>query len=171
VNRLGTVFWVVLALASGLTMYMVKYGVQNLEDELARVRKQTVAEQLEIRVLNAEWSYLTQPARLAELNKQFVSLAPIATKQLQQSIGNIPLRALSEPPAPEPPAELSVQAAPPHAAALPARDLPVSPVALTPVALSPVALNLASAPVPQAARPVQPTRGLDELFAQIAGRH
>jgi hypothetical protein len=159
-NRLGTVFWVVLAMASGFAMYMVKYGVQSLEDELARVRKQTVAEQLEIRVLNAEWSYLTQPSRLAELNKQFVSLAPIATKQLQQNIDNIPLRALSEPPAPERPAELSVQAAPPPAAAPPESNFPVTPVAL----------NSASTPVPQGPRPMQPARRLDDLFAQIAGQ-
>ena len=79
-------------LVSGSFMFAIKYAVQSLDDELAKVKKQTVAEQHEIRVLHAEWSYLTQPERLAELNRRFLSLAPIATKQLQQNVAEIPLR-------------------------------------------------------------------------------
>ena len=57
------------------------------------MRRQTVAEQQEIRVLNAEWAYLTQPERLAELNRRFLQLAPVTTKQLQRRIEEIALRA------------------------------------------------------------------------------
>ncbi len=75
-TRLGAVFWLVLVLAAGFTTFKVKYAVQDLEDELNRVRRQTIAEQQEIRVLTAEWTYLNQPERLAELNRRFLGLAP-----------------------------------------------------------------------------------------------
>src|SRR5437763_12787434 len=100
--RIASLFWLALVLISGFAMFKVKYAVQDLDDELGRVRKHTVAEQQEIRVLNAEWSYLTQPQRLAELNRQFLSLAPIPVKQLQRGVDEIPLRPPPAPPLPLP---------------------------------------------------------------------
>src|SRR6266852_1460938 len=95
--RLGAVFWLVLVLAAGFTTFKVKYAVQDIEDELNRVRKQTIAEQQEIRVLTAEWTYLNQPERLADLNRRFLALAPIAAKQLQRTVADVPLRAPAAP--------------------------------------------------------------------------
>ena len=92
-TRLGVVFWGGLVLASGFATFKVKYAVQGIDDELARVRRQTVAEQQEIRVLTAEWAYLNQPERLAELNRRFLQLAPMTAKQLQGRIEEIALRA------------------------------------------------------------------------------
>src|ERR1700686_4695934 len=99
-TRLGTVFWLVLVLAAGFTTFKVKYAVQDIEDELNRTRRQTIAEQQETRVLTAEWTYLNQPERLAELNRRFLGLAAVTTKQLQRSIGEIPLRGPGAPPPP-----------------------------------------------------------------------
>lgn len=124
-TRLGAVFWLVLVLAAGFTTFKVKYAVQDIGDELNRVQRQTIAEQQEIRVLTAEWTYLNQPERLAELNRRFLGLAPIAAKQLQRSIDEIPLR----PPAA--PADLLVAAGPepaaPYATAIPVAAAPPSP--------------------------------------------
>jgi cell division protein FtsL len=144
-SRAGSLFWLALALSTGFAMFMVKYAVQNLDDNLARIRKQTVSEQVEIRVLNAEWSYLTQPERLAELNRQFLALAPITTQQLEQSIAAIPYRA----PATPTPAETVADAAPADQGSA-GGELP------------PTAASLDAAPAPRA------TRQLDQLFAQIA---
>ena len=80
--RLGTLFWLVLVSATGFAMFGVKYQVQALEDDLARTNRATAAEQHELRVLEAEWAYLTRPATLEAMNRQFLSLSPIATKQL-----------------------------------------------------------------------------------------
>src|SRR6266705_3849158 len=96
-TRLGTVFWVVVVLAAGFTTFKVKYAVQDIEDELNRARKQTIAEQQETRVLTAEWTYLNQPERLPELNRRFLSLAPVAAKQLQRTVADIPLRSPAAP--------------------------------------------------------------------------
>ncbi len=148
--RLAGLFWLALVVACGLTMFKIKYVVQDLEDELGRVRRQTVAEQQELRVLNAEWSYLTQPDRLADLNRRFLTLGPIATRQLQRGIEEIPLR----PPPPVPP---------PAAAPTPADDplryaIPEPAVAMAPAEnpIVPVALTVASPAPPPAASPAPP---------------
>ena len=98
--RLGTLFWLVLVSASAFAMFGVKYQVQALEDELARTNRAAATEEHELRVLDAEWAYLTRPETLDAMNRQFLSLGPIATKQLHTTATDIPLR---PPPAAEPP--------------------------------------------------------------------
>jgi len=98
--RVGTLFWLVLVSATGFAMFGVKYQVQALEDELARTKRATTAEEHEIRVLDAEWAYLTRPETLEGMNRQFLSLAPISTKQLHTTAADIPLRPV--PPVPPP---------------------------------------------------------------------
>jgi hypothetical protein len=77
-------------------------------------------------VLKAEWSYLSQPSRLAELNQRFLGLAPISTKQLGQ-VETLPMRPAAEPlaaaapPAAEHAARTVGPTRPPHPAALAAR--------------------------------------------------
>src|SRR3954451_4613397 len=92
-TRLGAVFWGGLVLSSGFATFNVKYAVQGIDDELGRVRRQTLAEMQEIRVFSAEWAYLNQPERLAELNRNFLQLAPMTTKQLQGRVEELALRA------------------------------------------------------------------------------
>ena len=146
-TRLGTVFWVVVVLAAGFTTFKVKYAVQDIEDELNRARKQTIAEQQETRVLTAEWTYLNQPERLAELNRRFLGLAAISTKQLQRSIEEIPLRAPAAPP------DALVEASPePAVLQAAATPLPVVPAALTP-----------APPIPATARQADSTNQRDEV--------
>jgi hypothetical protein len=125
--RLGTLFWLVLVSATGFAMFGVKYQVQALEDELARTNRATAAEEHEWRVLEAEWAYLTRPATLEAMNRQFLSLGPIVTKQLHTTATDIPLRPPPPPPA-EPP---SVETPPVETPALVAAAEP-APAASTP---------------------------------------
>ena len=81
--RLASLFWLALVCATGFATFKVKYAVQDFEEELNRVRKQTVVEHQEIHLLRAEWTTLNQPERLADLNRRYLSLAAIAPKQLQ----------------------------------------------------------------------------------------
>jgi len=67
--RLRALFWLVLVAAIGFTMFGVKYQVQALEDELAGIKRATAAEEHEIRVLDAEWAYLTRPETLEAMNR------------------------------------------------------------------------------------------------------
>lgn len=163
--RLASLFWLALVLVSGFAMFKVKYAVQDLDDELGRVRKQTVAEQQEIRVLNAEWAYLTQPERLAELNRKFLSLAPIPTKQLQRTVDDIPLR-----PPPLPALPVAEAAAEPETEpATPAPDT-VATALDAPALTATIAAMNRDTPVRLAkASATTSPRTLDDLFAQIGG--
>jgi hypothetical protein len=177
-TRLGVVFWCVLVAVAGFTTFKVKYAVQDIEDQLNRVRRHTIAEQQEIRVLTAEWTYLTQPERLADLNRRFLQLAPIAARQMQRGIADIPLRAPAAPAtppdvapdvspdvvagvSPDPDAPPTSAPAPdaltvtPAAAPSPAGALPATPAAPAPTVPGPTALG------PGVAKP----GSLDELVA------
>jgi len=152
--RIASLFWLALVALSGFATFKVKYTVQDIEEELNKARKQTIAEQQEIHVLRAEWTALNQPERLAELNRRVLSLAAITPKQLQHRIEDIPLRPMPEP------AEPLIAAAPaPDPAALgrvpvdvhPGSD-PASPAAATPAnARSDADTVVAVAPVPKPA--------------------
>jgi hypothetical protein len=148
-TRLGAVFWGGLVLASGFVTFNVKYAVQGIEDELARVRRQAIAEQQEIRVLAAEWAYLNHPDRLAELNRNFLQLAPMTAKQLQGRVEEIALRA---PPAGVP--DTMIAANPPIA---------------TPAAANPPVVTLASAvsSLPPLAPPARATRAGGPSVAEV----
>jgi hypothetical protein len=191
--RLGTLFWLVLVSATGFAMFGVKYQVQALEDELARTNRATAAEEHELRVLEAEWAYLTRPATLEAMNRQFLSLGPIATKQLHATAADIPLR---PPPPAEPPAVVAA-AEPAPAASIPpsaSEGVPVqAPELATPQAAAeppvtqsalramPALLEKPAAapqfakavPVKAAAKPSAPAsaprraKSLDDLIAQI----
>ena len=191
--RLGTLFWLVLVSATGFAMFGVKYQVQALEDELARTNRATAAEEHELRVLEAEWAYLTRPATLEAMNRQFLSLGPIATKQLHTTAADIPLR---PPPPAEPPAVVAA-AEPAPAASIPpsaSEGVPVqAPELATPQAAAeppvtqsalramPALLEKPAAapqfakavPVKAAAKPSPPAgpprraKSLDDLIAQI----
>jgi hypothetical protein len=136
--RLGTLFWLVLVSATGFAMFGVKYQVQALEDELARTNRATAAEEHELRVLDAEWAFLTRPATLEAMNRQFLSLGPIATKQLHATAADIPLR----PPPPE---------APPPAAESPAVVAAAEPASA--VSMPPNAPEGIPVPAPELATP------------------
>jgi len=109
--RVGTLFWFVLVSATAFAMFGVKYQVQALEDELARTKRATAAEEHETRVLDAEWAYLTRPGMLEAMNRQFLSLTPISTKQLRTTVADLPMRPAPPPPPPAPTEDTTVVAA------------------------------------------------------------
>jgi hypothetical protein len=164
--KLRTLFWLLLVSTTGFATFAVKYGVQSLEDELNRTKKAVIAEEHEIRTSEAEWAYLTRPETLDEMNRRYLALGPIATKQLRSSFTDIPLRA---------PAAVSddipvVTAGEPSAEGAP----PITPAVPITAALveKPVGSSEITKPAPAKAmsKPVMPrrARSLDELIAQVA---
>jgi hypothetical protein len=144
-------------------------------------------DQQETRVLTAEWTYLNQPERLAELNRRFLGLTAIATKQLQRGIEDIAMRAPPAPPGPPPdtlvdasPGPVGPQETAPPLAVAPAALRPAAAIVATKeadaasprdeVSAGDVAQPAASAaPVRLAkAGPAPTTSSLDALIAQIA---
>ena len=102
--RPSTVLWTLCVMLVGYALFQVKYEVMAQEDELAHLNRRIAESREAVRVLDAEWSFLTQPTRLADLAHRYLTLVPIGTAQLG-SIAAIPLR------------NAGAQTAPPAAAA------------------------------------------------------
>lgn len=80
--RQPTIVALGLAAALGFSLFMVKYDVQSQEEQLVKINRQAAADQEAIHVLKAEWSFLTQPARLAELSQRHLTLHPLTANQI-----------------------------------------------------------------------------------------
>lgn len=78
----GHIFWIALLLGVFALLYHTSYKVQELEHQSARARQARQAELETIRVLQAEWTFLTSPARLQRLADKFLTLRPVKPAQV-----------------------------------------------------------------------------------------
>ncbi|TDQ83957.1 hypothetical protein A8950_0502 [Dongia mobilis] len=129
--RIGTIVWFVLLALLGVGLFQVKYAVQAKERDLRAVNRQITADRQILRVLEAEWSYLNDPVRLADLTRRHTDLVPAMASQiagfdaLRERPANQPLPDVTLPDTPAPllvgtaPQSGSTQAAPAQQAALP----------------------------------------------------
>jgi len=187
--RLASLFWLALVCATGFATFKVKYAVQDIEEELNRVRKQTVIEHQEIHLLRAEWTTLNQPERLADLNRRILSLAAMAPKQLQHTVEDVPLRPIPAPPdtliaaapavlaapaVPEPAEpQLAAGEAPPARPEKPLAAIAAALMPVRPAAAAQLLVNGAQNPAPEkpvAATPatLKSTPGKPAASAQLA---
>jgi len=90
--RSSTFIALILVCGLGFGLFKVKYEVQSLEDQLAKINRQTVTDQDAIHVLKAEWSYLTQPVRIGDMAGRHLALAPVTSAQMG-SFDQLPLKA------------------------------------------------------------------------------
>ncbi|HXP31032.1 MAG TPA: hypothetical protein VN832_08080 [Stellaceae bacterium] len=95
--RASTILWLAAVILIGYAMFQVKYEVVQQEERLARLSHQIADGREAIRVLNAEWNFLNQPARLNELAKRHLTLVPIGTAQLLAGIEALPMRQAAPP--------------------------------------------------------------------------
>lgn len=94
--RIGTVIWFVMLALLGVGLFQVKYAVQAKERELRKVNRQIAADHEAMRVLEAEWSYLNDPVRLADLARRHTDLAPVMASQMG-SFDALPMRPAAAP--------------------------------------------------------------------------
>lgn len=99
--RIGTIVWFVVLALLGVGLFQVKYAVQAKERELRSVNKQITADRQILRVLEAEWSYLNDPVRLADLTRRHTDLAPAMANQIA-TFGDLRARPADAPNAPAP---------------------------------------------------------------------
>jgi hypothetical protein len=185
-SRLGGAFWFALVVAAGMTNFLVKQNVQSLDDQLTQVRKKTIEDQKKIHDLAADWTFLTQPELLADLNNRYVHLEPMSPRQMVSGLDGIPMRpatpledvappmAAAPPPAPAAaPATTIASAAPPTGAS--ARAQPLSLISTAQAATMPAPAPAAppavavAPPRPQQPAPAAPPASLDGIFAQVTG--
>jgi hypothetical protein len=89
--RRATAFWMMLAITAGIGLFLLKYEVKAMEEELAAIQRDTLENLEAIHMLKAEWSYLNRPVRLEKLGRLLLDLAPPGPDQTA-SITDIPLR-------------------------------------------------------------------------------
>lgn len=91
-----TALWVFLVLAVSVGMFLMKFQVQNLEDRLAGLNRDIHKTHNAIRVLSAEWAYLNDPARIADLASRLLGLG-ILDGQAMAQIADLPLQQPEKP--------------------------------------------------------------------------
>lgn len=105
--RASYFLWGALAIGVGVSLFLLKYKVQALENELVARQEQVIRDRSAIRVLQAEWTYLNDPERLRRLSVEHLGFGP-ATAQNVTDISALPYRAGIDAPAqvsqPTPPA-------------------------------------------------------------------
>ncbi|MEE8172947.1 MAG: hypothetical protein V3T62_08460 [Alphaproteobacteria bacterium] len=80
--RPALILWIGLPAIVTIALLLVSYQVQRLENELEQLERAAIAQQEEVHVLNAEWSFLNRPERLARLAERHLELAPVAPRQM-----------------------------------------------------------------------------------------
>ncbi len=150
--RISAIVWVVVLALLGIGLFQVKYNVQSKERELREVRRQIEANDNAIHVLEAEWSYLNDPLRLADLTRRHTGLVPTTPGQIGD-FASLPLRIEDLPVTPEVPAEPQ----PPLVSSAPQAQ-PAAPV----VQVKAADEEQQRAPAPQAKREPKPLKPKDE---------
>ena len=79
--RPALILWIGLPLIVTIALLLVSYQVKDLENELAALDRAALAQQEEIHVLKAEWSFLNRPERLARLAARHLDLGPVTPTQ------------------------------------------------------------------------------------------
>jgi hypothetical protein len=157
--RISAIVWVVVLTLLGVGLFQVKYNVQAKERELREVRRQVEANLSAIHVLDAEWSYLNDPLRLADLARRHTDLAPTTPAQIGD-FASLPPRLEDAPAGPDERA----QPQPPLVSSAPQAPKPAEPAG--PVvqvkAATPAEDQGAQAPTQQAKPEPKPLKPKDE---------
>ena len=83
--------WLGLAALAVGALFQVKQAVQELEQELAGIEAEIREDREALRVLQAEWSYLHRPARLADLARRYLDFEPLQASQMA-AFADLPAR-------------------------------------------------------------------------------
>jgi hypothetical protein len=93
--RAAYFLWGALVIAGGVSLFLLKYKVQGLEEQLVASQQQVVRDRVAIRVLEAEWTYLNDPERLRRLSAEHLGFGPATARNIVD-ISTLPIRAESE---------------------------------------------------------------------------
>ena len=81
--RPTTLLWMLLLACGFFGLYTVKYRVQAIKAEVAATERQLLEEKKNLHVLEAEWSYLNRPERLARLSDKYLVVGSLTGEQLK----------------------------------------------------------------------------------------
>ena len=78
----STLLWSALCIAVVIGLFAVKHNVQELEGRLKALNAEILFDRESTQVLEAEWSYLNQPARLEKLGRKLLGMRPASVDQI-----------------------------------------------------------------------------------------
>lgn len=81
-TRITIFLTVFLALILSFGVFRITYQVDELEKRLRVLNKEILQEQETIHILEAEWSYLNDPNRLADLSRRHLGMESMKGGQL-----------------------------------------------------------------------------------------
>ncbi len=157
--RVSVLVWTIILAFLGIGLFQVKYNVQSKERELREVHRQIEANLTSIHVLEAEWSYLNDPLRLADLARRHTELLPTTPGQIGD-IASLPPRPAEMFGPPPPPDGATPEAAPPLLSSAPQDSAPAPAAPIIPVKA--IAPEAEPAPAPVAQQEPQPLKPKDE---------
>jgi cell division protein FtsL len=80
-----------VAAAAALFLFTMKQDVRQMEDDLHAAHRDILDQQEAIHVLESEWSFLNQPARIEDLAIRHLGLQPIPAERIVR-LDDLPLR-------------------------------------------------------------------------------
>ena len=80
--RQSTLALVLLTVAVGVGLFLVKYRVQSLEAQLQSLNRDIAQDRKRIHVLRAEWSHFNEPDRLRVLAGRHLDMMPVQSEQV-----------------------------------------------------------------------------------------
>ena len=80
--RRSTLALVLITVAVGVGLFLVKYRVQGLEAQLQDLNRDIADDREAIHVLKAEWSHLNEPDRLKRLVGRPLGMIPVGVEQV-----------------------------------------------------------------------------------------
>ena len=81
-RKLTGILGLAIAAIAALFLFAVKQEVRQMEEDLQAAHRDILKQQEAIHVLETEWSYLNQPARVADLAKRHLGLEPISAERI-----------------------------------------------------------------------------------------
>ncbi len=80
-TRIAGILFFLTAAGAALFLFHIKQEVRELEEELGIAHRNILRHQEAIQVLHTEWSYLNQPARIAELAERYLDMQQLVAGQ------------------------------------------------------------------------------------------
>lgn len=100
----STLVLILAAAALSVALFVVKYRVQDLDDQMRDLSRDIASTRESIHVLKSEWSHLNQPERLRHLAGRYLEVGPLDPERVgsaERVLKELPDRPVEEPEAPE----------------------------------------------------------------------
>lgn len=95
IMKKSTLLLILMAAAVSVALFVVKYRVQDLTDQLHQLNRQYTDARQSIHVLKSEWAHLNQPERLRGLAERYLEVGPTDAARVGSAadiIDPLPLR-------------------------------------------------------------------------------